>query len=253
MSVTEKLLRVFRVDQQLRGLQGRLGGAERFLEEQTRQLKQVEAKRDAAAAQLRQLRATIADHEGEMARLDAKLAAIREQMNSAKTNKEYKAFLTEINTFKTERDAHEESALGLMGKADELKGQLEELEKQRGEREKVCRVASDDRAKRAEEIRERVNALTAERSALAAEVTPEALRLYTELVTQRGDDAMAPIEEQDRRRHEYNCGSCMMSMPVETVSALLKGGVVTRCVSCGCILFIESEMAKSLQPASSKR
>src|SRR5688572_24457003 len=87
MSVTEKLLRVFRVDQQLRGLQGRLGGAERFLEEQTRQLRQVEAKRDAAAAQLRQLRATIADHEGEMARLDAKLAAIREQMNSAKTNK----------------------------------------------------------------------------------------------------------------------------------------------------------------------
>ena len=36
MSVTEKLLRVFRVDQQLNGLQSRLRVAEKFLEDGSR-------------------------------------------------------------------------------------------------------------------------------------------------------------------------------------------------------------------------
>ena len=34
-----------------------------------------------------------------------------------------------------------------------------------------------------------------------AEVPPEAMNLYRELVRRMGDEAMAPVEEQDRRRH----------------------------------------------------
>src|SRR5262245_61112526 len=107
MSVTESLLRVFRVDQQLAGLQSRLRAAERFLDEQTRQLTQLESKRDGVNQQLKQTQAVVADHEGEMKRLDAKVETLREQMNSARTNKEYKAFLTEMNTFKADRSAAE--------------------------------------------------------------------------------------------------------------------------------------------------
>ena len=64
---------------------------------------------------------------------------------------------------------------------------------------------------------------------------------------------MAPIEEQDRKRHEMTCGSCMMSVPVETLSALLSGSRLIRCVSCGCILYMEKELAALMQPAASKR
>src|SRR6185295_7164516 len=118
-----KLLRVFRVDQQLQGLQSRLRAAEKFLEEQTKQLQQIETKRDTVHTQLKQMQATVADHEGEMARLDARVEQLREQMNAARTNKEYKAFLTEINTIKADRSAAETAALEVMTKADELKKQ----------------------------------------------------------------------------------------------------------------------------------
>ena len=111
MSVTEKLLRVFRVDQQLNGLQSRLRAAERFLDEQTRQVTALDSKRDTLNAQLKQVQAVVANHEGEMARLDARIEAIREQMNSAKTNKEYKAFLAEMSTFKADRSNAETAAL----------------------------------------------------------------------------------------------------------------------------------------------
>ena len=62
---------------------------------------------------------------------------------------------------------------------------------------------------------------------------------------------MAPIEELDRRRHEYTCSSCQMAVPVETLSTLLRPSSptkpITRCVSCGAILYLETAMAERLQ------
>ncbi len=257
MSVTEKLLRVFRADQQLGGLQGRLRAAEKFLDEQTRLLAQIDAKRDAVNAQFRLAQAAAANHEGEMARFDAKIESLREQMNSAKTNKEYKAFLTELSTFKAEKSNAETAALEQMTKLDELKKQVAELDTQRAEREKVQKVAQEDRAKRAEEIKDRLNQLTTERATLVKEVPADALAIYTDLVRRLGDEAMAAVQELDRRRHEYSCGSCQMAVPVETVSALIRGTApnapLVRCVSCGCLLYIEKEVADRLQPGQGKR
>ncbi len=252
MSVTEKLLRVFRVDQQLSGLQSRLKGAEKFLGEQTKQLSSIDQKRDALTSQIKQLQATASDHEGEMARLDARVEVLREQMNNAKTNKEYKAFLTEVNTYKADRGGHETQALELMTKLDALKKSLAELDGQKAERDKVKQVAGTDRDKKADEIKDRLNQLQAERSKLWAEVPEDIQKVYIELVRQKDDEAMAPVEELDRRRHEYNCGSCQMAVPVETVVALLKSSGVTRCVSCGTILYIEKEVAEAVMPASKR-
>src|SRR5262245_34368731 len=148
MDVTAKLLRVFQVDKQLRGLQSRLAAAERFLAEQARELAAADAKRSVTEAQLKSVAVQAADHEGEMKRLDAKIASIRDQMNSAKTNKEYQAFLTEMNTFKADRDRLETSALEFMAKQDELKKQAGEVAGQREQREQVRKVAQTERDQR---------------------------------------------------------------------------------------------------------
>lgn len=253
MNVTAKLLRLFRVDGQLRGLQTRLHGADRFLAEQTRLVEQIDAKRGAIEGQLRQLAASTANHEGEIARVDGRTAHLREQMNSAKTNKEYKAFLGELNTLKEERDGYETAALEQMKRSDELKAQHGALAVEREERERVRVVAADDRQKKAAEIKDRLAELKAERERVAAEVPPTALKVFEELTRQRGDAAMAPVEIQDRRRHEFTCGSCMMSQPVESVSALLSKGDLTRCASCGCVLFLEEDSVTAMQPTSSSK
>jgi len=254
MSVTEKLLRVFRVDQQLRGLQSRLRAAERFLDEQVRQLQQIDARRDTLSAQLKQLQAVAGDNEGEMKRLDARIETLREQMNNAKTNKEYKAFLTEVNTLKADRSQYETAALEQMTKIDELRKQIETLDAERAEREKVRGVAHEDKSKRADEIKDRLVQLQAERDGLVKEVPLDALKTYDEMVRQRGDEAMAPIEELDRRRHEYTCSSCQMALPMETLSNLLRPSTsnapLTRCVSCGAILYLEADAAERAQGKS---
>lgn len=252
MDVTSKLLKVFLVDKQLRGLQTRLKGSEKFLTEQTALLNQIESKRSVLEGQIRQLTVTAADQEGEVKRLDARMETLREQMNSAQTNKEYKAILTELNTLKAERDRFEQGALEQMAKIDALQAQLSELVAQREERERVRVVAAQDCKTRAAEIKDRVDQLSAQRAEMAAQVPKSAMATLARLLEIRGDEAMARIEVQDRKRHEFTCGSCQMSLPIDAVSGLLVDGKLTPCVSCGCLLYIDEEAAKAMQPAGKR-
>jgi uncharacterized protein len=180
---------------------------------------------------------------------------LREQMNSAKTNKEYKALLTEVNTLKADRSRIETGALEQMTRSDELTKLLAELEAQHAEREKLQKVAADDRGKKAEENKDRVSELEAQRKQYADDVPADVMAIYAALLQQKGDEAMAPVEELDRRRHEYTCGACQMAVPMETVSTLMSGrssgAPITRCVSCGSILYLEQEAAERLQPKAS--
>lgn len=253
MRVTESLLSVFRVDQQLQGLESRLKTAEKFHGEQTRHLETLQTQQRAVTSQLKTLLAQIGEEEVEIKSIDKKIERLRDQMNSSKTNKEYKAFLTEVSTLKADRDRIEQEALEMMTKADDLKKQQTDLDAKVKERDKVRGVAATDREKRADEIRDRVNALRTERAKLAAKVPADAMAVYQEMLRTRPDEAMAAVEVQDRKRHEATCGACMMTVPVETLSALMTGNRLIRCASCGCILYMERETAEMLQPAQSKR
>ena len=253
MNVTQKLLSVFKVDKQYRGLRSRLSAAEKFLAEQNKQIEQIDAKKASLDAQLRQLQSAGANFEGEMKRLHARMASIREQMDSAQTNKEYKAFLTEVNTIKAERDRQETSALEQMSKAEEIRRQLDELQKSRTERERVQAVATSERDQRAAEINDKLTDLKGQRESLAKDLPKDALQVFERLIQTRGDEAMAHIEEVDRKRHEYHCGACMMALPIEAVNGLLVSGKLTKCASCQCILYIEEELAKSMKEPAGKR
>lgn len=236
MTVTSRLLKLFRVDQQLRGLRSRLDAAERFLGEQQRLLADLEARHTALAAQTRTSKAGISGDEGEASTIEARMNKIRDQMNAAKTNKEYSAFLTELNTLKAQKDASEKHALELMEKVQGLETQLAELASQREQRLKIVAQAKADRDQRAGEIQVRLDELNAQRTTLVADVSKDAMRIFDELVRTHGDNAMAEVEVLDHRAHEYTCSACQMTVTVETVNKLVAGNL-TRCPSCQCLLF----------------
>jgi predicted nucleic acid-binding Zn-ribbon protein len=252
MTVTEKLLRVFLVDKQLRGLQSRLGGAEKFLKEQEGHLGGLDTKRQALESQFKTLQAKAKDHEGEIARLEARIATLREQMNNAKTSKEFQAFNLEIKNLETDRDKITTVAVEHMTQVDAIKKQVDELTGQRSEREKVRQVAAEDRSKRASEIHDRLTELKAERQKVASDVPADALTTLEKLIVQRGENAMATVEVQDAKRHEFNCGACMMNIPVDAAVSLLTTGRLTKCASCGCILYMDEEARKMMVPPTKR-
>ncbi len=246
MSVTAQLLRLYRVDQQISGLKSRLNAAQRFLDAQTRQLGELDAKREALAGQLRQVQATAANVEGDADTTQARIDHLRKQMDQARTNKEYQAFLVEVNSLKNDKSKKDEEALGFITKVEELKKSLEALDAQRAERQGVIKIATGDRDKRAEEIKDRLNELNAQRETLLTGVPPQAMSVYKDRQKKFGDTdggVMAHIEIHDARRHEFTCASCQMNLPVQVLNALLNGAFST-CSSCGTILFVTEEDAE---------
>jgi len=251
MSVTNQLLCLFRVDIELRGLQDRLQGAERFLGEQTKKLADIGAQTESLESQIRQLKATTANAEGESERIKVHIDELREKMNNASTNKEYKALLSEVNNLKEQRTGHDEIAIEGLEKIEELNKRLAELEESKLERDKVRSVAEMDRQKRADEIAEKLAELRTKRDELAADVPKAAMAVYQELLDTRGEDAMAPMEVVDRKRHEYVCGSSMMSVPMEVAASLMQGKLTTS-PNDGCILYLTQEVEEELSKAFKK-
>ncbi len=253
MGVTSKLLGLYRVDQQLTGLKSRLRSAEAYLREQERQLREIDEKLGSLRSQIRQLEATEHNDETEVRSLDERIAKARDRMNNAATSKEHAALLTEVNTLKADKGLIEERAIETLQKLDTLREQLAEVEGQKVEREKVRGVAEADRAQKAEDIKDRVEELEAEREKRRADVPASALDVYESARELLGDEVMAPVEEQDRRNKEYACGSCFTHLPVELVSILMKRGDLTRCPSCSVILYMEEELRDSLQTAAERK
>lgn len=252
MTVTAKLLRVFRVDQQLRGLRGRLDAAERFLAAQDKQLKDLDVRHAAAAAAVKSAKVAINTDESEAQSVEARMAVLREQMNAARTNKEYSAFLADLNTLKAKKDEFEKHELGQMEALQKAEKDLAELDAQRSERVKIVDKARADRDAREAEIKGRLDELTAERIKLIAEVPKDALKTYDDLLRARGEEAMAPVEVLDHRAHEYTCSACQMTLPVEALNHIVKG-VLTRCSSCQCILYSEAEIEIHKRGSSGKK
>lgn len=254
MTTTARLLRVYRVDEQLKGLESRLRRAEAFLKDVDGQIAKIDDRRKSIESQLRQLKATIGNSEGEIKGFDQRMETLRQRMGDAQTSREHKAFLTELNTIKADRDRIESSGLDNITKADTLSKELETLTTQKAERTKVRGVAVNERDARASEIRGRVEELRSQRTALAADVPADAMRVYKDLVTTRGEEeeVMCVIEVSDMKRHEFNCSGCMRALPLEVVSGLLSKGNLTRCKSCGLILFLSDETIDA-QAATQKK
>jgi predicted nucleic acid-binding Zn-ribbon protein len=248
MHLTDKLRKVFEVEKQLRGLKARLHEAERSLAKYEKDLTGIQTDKSKLETDLKQLTAQAANFEGETKRLDARMAVLKEQMDNAKTNKEYKAFLTELNTFKADRDRNEQSALEIMTRADDLKKQLASLEGKKGEREQLKTVAANDRTARHNEIADRLTELTAQRDTLASDLPGDALRDLQRLLETRGEDAMGIVEVVDVKRGEFHCSVCMMSLPIDKALGLVKGDKLTRCTSCQCILYLDEAGATALNP-----
>lgn len=258
MSVTQQLLELFNVDKQLRGMRSSLETAEKFLSQQQTLLGDMDKQKTTLEAQYKQLQAVIANYEGESARLEVRVTTLREQMNTAKTAKEYNAFLAELNNYKQQRGEIEERGLEAIAKAEDVKHSLDSIRDKFGERHGITENARRDRDSKDTEIRDRVAALQEQRNTVAANVPPRERQMLEGLIKLRGDDAMAPIEVIDRRAHEYSCSSCMMAVTVEVVSAVMSGRVAN-CPSCRCLLYSEpgsmqdEEKPKKPRKAPAKR
>lgn len=160
----------------------------------------------------------------------------RQALNASKSNKEYAAILTALNTEKADSSKCESRVLELMAKKEELLAQSAEFD---AEREKLNERLQRQQANLTaylEEIAEDFKALERQRDEAAEDLPPSALQTFRRLAQRHEGEAMAEAIRITSRGDEHICGGCNMSVPLEVINRLISRDEIVLCATCGRIL-----------------
>ena len=239
MTLTEDLLSLYRVDSQVRGLRTRVDNAATTLKVREKQLANLVVRSEELESNIRQLQATIQNLEGESGDFRDRIEKLRVELNSATTDKQYQAILSEMKIIQEQRDLVDEQNITEMERLELLSQKLAEVKTKTDDATKVRDVAVSQLQERKEEVKERLNELEGER-AVAAKVIPDAsLAIFDRVAEDNEGETLAPVLEIDKRRHEYACGSCNIEIPYNLVVSLLSGSnSIQQCPACRRILHL---------------
>lgn len=165
---------------------------------------------------------------------------LREQLNTVRTNKEYAAVLSQLNTERADLSKIEAAAMEKMVQAEKLKTAYQAREQT--EKQQLQRV--EDARRQLDEVRrsfaDRLSSLTNERDAAASAVDPKLRDLFLRVSERYEGEAMSQLRRVHPRRDEFVCDGCNMSVSADRFNALKTRDQVQTCPSCGRILFVES-------------
>lgn len=236
------LVTYYRADLHVREAQERLSAATKDVRIQERKVNDVAEKHKLSIAKLREAQARQGELDLDLKSRDARIEKLRTQQTNAKNNKEYQAFLIEINTEKVDRNKTEEELLKLM----------EQVEKQQAESKELAVLLESENAKleqmrgqitgKIQELQAEIDELTPARDTAAAAVPAKAREAYEKLADRHDGEALGAIAKPDRRREEYVCTACHMDLVTDVYNKLHSRDELVYCPNCRRILYIPDDL-----------
>jgi len=168
----------------------------------------------------------------------------RTALSQAKTNKEYAAILTAINTEKADNTKLETQVLQLLEDNKKLKEQVLEIQANRDRlSERIANAVEDLDAfrDRTQEERDRQQA---QRDLCAEDIPPEALNTFIRVAERHDGEAMVPVLRLHPKRQEYACSGCNMTLTLEVISSLQTGNELQFCKTCGRLLYLDEQATR---------
>lgn len=240
------LVKLYRADQALRDAQERLDAATKNARLQERRANDAAAKLKAAQQSVKELSSKSGNLDLDLRSRDVQIEKLRTQQQVAKNNKEYQAFLIEINTGKVDKSKVEEQAMTVLA-------ELETAQKSSAEAVTVLESEQAKLAQLKSQMGDTVSALEAEiaslrgpREAAAAGLPPKARDVFNRLAEHHDGEAMSALMKPDRRKEEYVCSVCMMDLVTDVYNKLHSRDEIVFCPSCRRILYIPDDLPPEL-------
>jgi predicted nucleic acid-binding Zn-ribbon protein len=236
------LVKLFQADQKLREAQGRLDAASKGVRIQERRTHDLAERIRLAQATVKEQQSHAANLDLDLKARDAQIEKLRGQQQNAKNNKEYQAFLVEINTNKVDRGKIEEEALKLMDTIEKGQAELKDLNAQlEGEKSKLATMKAQI-GDTVASLQKEIDALRPERESAAAAVPAKAREAFQRLADRFEGEALSAITRPDRRREEYVCSGCMMDLVTDVYNKLHTRDELVFCPNCRRILYIPDDL-----------
>jgi len=236
--VLNGLIKLQSVENQLRAVKAKLARSRRSVIIQENQVRSLQNAFEAKKEEVLLTKVQSDRLELELKTRDDEIAKLRACLNAAKTNKEYAAVLTRLNTTKADNAKLENQILELMKdiEADEsecrdIQGQIDEqkqkLEQTRKEVELLARKYEAE-----------ITEIQAEWDRKAQAIPSEPLQIFKRVAETYDGEALAAVQQREGKTEVYTCGGCFMGITAESVNVLMTKDDIIRCPNCTRILVL---------------
>lgn len=210
-----------------------------------RRLKLAEEKSQAHHAALRERQIKIDMLSLDVSSREDSIAKHRAALTKSKTNKEYAAVLTAMNTEKADSSKIEAEVLQLMEDLGKLKEEGARLEEEQTRAKASLRDAESAVAAFDDRGRAELAELQSQRDALAATFKPEVLFAFNRASQRHEGEALAHVEKVHPKRDEYVCSGCNVTITLDKVNALRTRKDMELCPQCARILFFADNLSSA--------
>jgi len=162
--------------------------------------------------------------------LNEKIQKQKTRISEIKSNKEYQAYLKEIESTEKNRFAIEDEILVIMEELDSISNQTKmEEAKTRADREKVDALKKQIEKEQAE-VEQKLSGIREERSKIITTIDSESYDLYISLI--EACNGLAVAEAKDEI-----CQGCNMNIPPQLFVEIKKNEEIFTCPQCRRILY----------------
>jgi len=179
------------------------------------------------------------DHlELELKTKDEIIARLRSSLNIAKTNKEYAAVLTQLNTTKADNSKIETQSLELLKDIEADEAESKDIQKQINEQKETLEQTRKESEILADKYLAEIDKIQIEWDQVAQTIPNDSLDKFKRVADTYDGHAVALVEGQQDKKGTYSCGGCFMGITAESVNMLMTKDDIIHCPNCTRILVL---------------
>ena len=195
-------------------------------------------RKEALQARLAQTEARFSEVRQEVNRNEMEIKTLNERREGAANaaiaagpTREAAQYQNQELQFATRAQELEDDTLPLMEHMEGLEGEIAELKASLAELDPQLSELAQAEEVRVAGVEEKISTLTGERDAAAEGIDASLLKQYEQVRRAKRGVGVVPIVDNQR------CGGCSMRLPIHVIQKAKTGKKITRCPSCGRILW----------------
>jgi uncharacterized protein len=236
----ESLRKLQKIEQDIAHVRSRIRVRNNAVNVQKRKIEQLEQDHASLTAQSLDRRKLADSLEIDLKQRDEQVVSFRAGLNAARSNKEYAAILTQINTIKADSAKIEDRTLSVIQDIESLKGQADTLAEQIASENQRLDDINEQSDKELTKLNGMLDGLSKKRIAATEGIPAGTLSTFERIAANYEGEAMAQVEVHGRKEpYSYICGGCFMSLSPEHANILSLRDEIRSCDNCGRILYLD--------------